>query len=81
MALDEKLQDILVCPETKDPLIYFEEENFLLSPSAQLKYPIDDGIPVMLVDEAEELSEDETRELLETAQDRGLENADQSLDK
>ncbi|MFB6344795.1 MAG: Trm112 family protein [bacterium] len=79
MALDRKLQEILVCPKTKEPLIYFEEDNFLFSPSAKLKYPIDDGIPVMLVDEAEELSDEEAGELLDEAQNRGLEHADQTL--
>lgn len=79
MPLDEKLRDILVCPETKDPLIYFENEDFLFSPSARLKYPIDDGIPVMLVDEAEEVSDEEGQKLLEKAREEGLENADQSL--
>lgn len=79
MPLDETLQEILVCPKTKAPLIYFEEENFLFSPSARLKYPIDDGIPVMLIDEAEELDRDEAQQLLDEARERGLENADQPL--
>jgi uncharacterized protein YbaR (Trm112 family) len=79
MALDEQLLDVLVCPETKEPLIYFEEENFLFSPSAKLKYAIEDDIPVMLVDEAEEVSENEAEELLEKAQERGLDNAEQPL--
>lgn len=79
MALDEKLLDVLVCPKTKDPLIYFEEDEFLFSPSARLKYPIEDEIPVMLIDEAESLSDNEAESLLEEARERGLEHADQSL--
>jgi uncharacterized protein YbaR (Trm112 family) len=79
MALDEQLLDVLVCPETKDPLIYFEEEGFLFSPSAKLKYNIEDDIPVMLVDEAEEVSEGEAAELLDEARERGLDNADQPI--
>lgn len=79
MALDDELLEILVCPETKDPLIYFEEEGFLFSPSAQLKYPIEDDIPVMLVDEAEEISPDEAESLMDQARERGLDNADQPL--
>jgi uncharacterized protein YbaR (Trm112 family) len=79
MALDEQLLDVLVCPETKDPLIYFEDEGFLFSPSAKLKYAIEDDIPVMLVDEAEKVSEDEAEELLEKARERGLDHADQPL--
>lgn len=80
MALDEKLLDVLVCPKTKDPLIYFEEEEFLFSPSAGLKYPIEDDIPVMLIDEAEDIDESEAEDLLEQARERGLDNADQSLE-
>lgn len=80
MTLDEKLLDVLVCPKTKDPLIYFEDEEFLFSPSARLKYPIEDDIPVMLIDEAESLDESEAEDLLEEARERGLENADQTLE-
>lgn len=79
MALDEKLLDILVCPETKDPLVYFEDEEFLFSPSAGLKYSIEDDIPVMLVDEAEEVSKEEADELMETAKNRGLDNAEEPV--
>jgi uncharacterized protein YbaR (Trm112 family) len=72
VALDDQLLDVLVCPETKDPLIYFEDENFLFSPSARLKYPIEDEIPVMLVDEAEEVSEEEAERLENEADERNL---------
>ena len=80
MSLDEKLLDVLVCPKTKDPLVYFEDEEFLFSPSARLKYPIEDDIPVMLIDEAEEVDENEAEDLLEKARERGLDNADQTLE-
>jgi uncharacterized protein YbaR (Trm112 family) len=53
--LDKKLLDILVCPITKDSLDYNEETNELISISAGLAYPIKDGIPVMLPEEAREL--------------------------
>ena len=53
--LDKKLLDILVCPITKDSLEYNEETNELISISAGLAYPIKDGIPVMLPEEAREL--------------------------
>lgn len=76
MSLDEQLLDVLVCPETKDPLVYFEEEGFLFSPSARLKYPIEDDIPVMLVDEADEVTREEAESLMDTARERGLDNAD-----
>lgn len=79
MALDEKLLEILVCPESKEPLIYFEEEEFLFCPASRLKYRVDEDIPVMLPDEAETVSEEEARRLVERAREEGLENADQPV--
>lgn len=57
--MDSKLLQILVCPVTKGPLIYDKNNNELISKSARLAYPIRDGIPVMLEDEARKLSPDE----------------------
>ncbi len=57
--MDKKLLDILVCPVTKGPLIYDKKNNELISRSARLAYPIKDGIPVMLEDEARVLSAEE----------------------
>ncbi len=53
--VDPKLLDILVCPVTKEPLRYDAEKQELISEKAALAFPIRDGIPVMLVDEAREL--------------------------
>ena len=50
--MDKKLLDILVCPVTKGPLTYDKEHQELISKSARLAYPIRDGIPVMLEEEA-----------------------------
>jgi uncharacterized protein YbaR (Trm112 family) len=61
--MDKKLLDLLVCPVTKGPLVYDRERGELLSKSARLAYPIRDGIPVMLEDEARELSDDEVARL------------------
>jgi uncharacterized protein YbaR (Trm112 family) len=72
MPLDRELLDILACPESKAPLVYFEAEQFLFCPQSRRKYPIKDGIPVMLVDESEKLSEAEAAKLVETAKQRGL---------
>ena len=47
--------EILVCPVTKGPLVYDKEAQELISKSARLAYPIRDGIPVMLEDEARRL--------------------------
>ena len=57
--MDAKLLQILVCPVTKGPLIYDKKNNELISKSARLAYPIRDGIPVMLEDEARKLTPDE----------------------
>ena len=54
--MDPKLLDILVCPVTKGPLVYDKEKQELISKSARLAYPIRDGIPVMLEDEARRLA-------------------------
>ena len=56
-GVDPKLLEILVCPLTKGPLRYDREANELVSEKAGLAYPIRDGIPIMLVDEARELGE------------------------
>jgi len=53
--VDSKLLEILVCPVTKGPLIYDREKQELVSKSARLAYPIRDGIPVMLEEEARKL--------------------------
>ncbi|HEX3486069.1 MAG TPA: Trm112 family protein [Micropepsaceae bacterium] len=59
MDVDPKLLEILICPLTKGPLIYDRERQELISKKAGLAYPIRDGIPVMLADEARTLSESE----------------------
>jgi uncharacterized protein len=57
--IDPKLLDLLVCPLTKGPLRYDRARQELISEQAGLAYPIRDGIPIMLVDEARPLDEDE----------------------
>ncbi len=54
-GIDPKLLEILVCPLTKGPLTYDRDAQELVSEKAQLAYPIRDGIPIMLVDEARQL--------------------------
>ncbi|MCB1749769.1 MAG: Trm112 family protein [Gammaproteobacteria bacterium] len=61
--MDKKLLDLLVCPVTKGPLVYDKARQELLSKAARLAYPIRDGIPVMLEEEARELSETEVEKL------------------
>ena len=57
--MDAKLLQILVCPVTKGPLIFNKTTNELISKSARLAYPIRDGIPVLLEDEARKLEDGE----------------------
>ncbi len=49
---DRSMLEILVCPLTKEPLFYNEEQQELISKKAALAYPIRDGVPIMLIDEA-----------------------------
>jgi len=57
--VDSKLPEILICPVTKGPLVYDKDKQELISKSARLAYPIRDGIPVMLEDEARRLEASE----------------------
>jgi len=57
--VDPKLLEILVCPVTKGPLVYDRQKGELISKSARLAYPIRDGMPVMLEDEARRLEPSE----------------------
>ncbi|WP_080796866.1 Trm112 family protein [Corynebacterium pacaense] len=54
MSLDPKLLDVLACPKDKGPLRYLEQEQLLVNERLGLAYRIDDGIPVLLIDEATE---------------------------
>jgi uncharacterized protein YbaR (Trm112 family) len=54
-SVDPKLLEILVCPLTKGPLIYDSKAQELISKAASLAFPIRDGIPIMLIDEARDL--------------------------
>lgn len=56
--IDPKLLEILVCPLTKGPLIYDKAAQELISRQAGLAYPIRDGIPIMLPDEARHLEDE-----------------------
>ena len=58
LGVDPKLLEILVCPLTKSTLRYDRERQELISDQAQLAYPIRDGIPIMLVEEARRLDDD-----------------------
>jgi uncharacterized protein YbaR (Trm112 family) len=72
MALDPVLLDILACPEDKGPLLYFQDEDSLYNPRLKRRYSIRDDIPVMLIDEAETVSDDEHARLLAKAESDGI---------
>lgn len=55
--IDPKLLEILVCPVSKGPLVYDREKQELISEQSKRAYPIRDGIPVMLVEEARDIKE------------------------
>ncbi|KKW62548.1 Trm112 family protein [Mycolicibacterium elephantis] len=57
MALDERLLDILVCPQDREPLLLVGDE-YLYNPRLRRAYRIDDGIPVLLIDEAIAVDDD-----------------------
>lgn len=61
--MDKRLLDILVCPVTKGPLIYQKATQELWCKNSRLAYPIRDGIPVMLSDEARPLTAVEVEKL------------------
>ncbi len=56
-GIDPRLLEILVCPVTRGPLIYDRARHELVSPRAGLAFPIRDGVPIMLVDEARRLDD------------------------
>ena len=57
--IDPKLLEVLVCPQTRQPLRYDREKQELVSAQARLAYPVRDGVPILIIDEARELGADE----------------------
>ena len=72
MALDAQLLDILACPEDKGPLYYFEDEDVLYTPRLKRTYEIREGIPIMLIDEATTVSDEEAARLMGIVEAQGL---------
>ena len=73
MALDKQLLEILACPEDKGPLLYFESDDVLYNPRLKRRYAIRDDIPIMLIDEAETVDNDEHARLVAKAEAEGIE--------
>ena len=63
MTLDPLLIDVLACPEDKGSLLYFADEDVLFNPRLHRTYPVRDGIPVMLIDEAATVDDAESARL------------------
>lgn len=57
--IDPRLLEVLVCPQSRKPLRYDRAKRELVSAEARLAYPVRDGVPIMLADEARELGPDE----------------------
>jgi uncharacterized protein len=72
MALDTQLLEILACPEDKGPLLYFEDEDRLYNPRLRRSYAIREGIPIMLVDEAEAVDDGTHDRLVAKAEAEGI---------
>ncbi len=68
MTLDPRLLEVLVCPQDKGPLLYFDDENILYNDRLRRRYEVRDGnIPVLLVDKAADVNEDDHERLLKKA--------------
>jgi uncharacterized protein len=62
--LDDSLLSILVCPQDRGPLVLVAPDDVLYNPRLRRAYPIEDGIPVLLIDEARDVDDDEHAELI-----------------
>jgi uncharacterized protein len=72
MALDPQLLEILACPEDKGPLLYFADEDSLYNPRLKRRYAIREDIPIMLIDEAESVTDSEHERLMAKADADGI---------
>jgi uncharacterized protein len=81
LTLDAFLVEILVDPEDKEALWYFADEETLYNPRLKRRYAISDGIPILLVEEAEAVSDEEARRLQARASDAVVTGAGPSTDE
>lgn len=70
--LDTNLLKILACPEDKGSLLYFAGENALYNPRLKRRYRIEGDIPIMLIDESEQVDDVENDRLLALAEAEGI---------
>ncbi|HEX8771248.1 MAG TPA: Trm112 family protein [Acidimicrobiales bacterium] len=72
MGLHPLLLDILACPEDKGPLFYLADEQSLYNPRLKRRYRVEDDIPIMLVEEAETVSDEEDARLMAKVEAGGI---------
>ena len=72
MTLDARLLEILACPIDKGPLLYFADDEVLYNPRLRKRYRVQDGIPVMLPDEADDVDDTEHERLVAKAESDGI---------
>jgi len=73
VGLDPQLLEILACPDDKGPLLYFESDGFLFCGACRRRYEVRDDIPVMLLDEATQVTQAEADAIVERAKSSGIE--------
>jgi uncharacterized protein YbaR (Trm112 family) len=72
MALDPLLLDVLACPVDKGPLLWFEDEDVLYNPRLRKSYRVEDGVPVLLVEEGADVGDAEHDRLTTKAEKGGV---------
>ncbi len=72
MALDPLLLEILACPEDKGPLWYLADEDTLYNPRLRRRYAVRDGIPDMLIEDAETVPDEEHERIMAKIESRGI---------
>jgi uncharacterized protein YbaR (Trm112 family) len=72
VALDPLLLDVLADPVDKEPLLWFADEEILYNPRLHKSYAVTDGVPVLLVDEASDVSEADHERLTAKAEKEGV---------
>ncbi len=72
MSLDPLLLDVLACPVDKSPLLWFADEDRLYNPRLHRSYRVDDGVPVLLVEEGTDVTDEEHARLMAKAEADGV---------
>ena len=81
MYLPKELLKVLVCPLTKSALIYDRENNELISPKAMLAFRVEDGVPMLLVEEAHKVSYERIQKALKAEENQNFCKSSADLEK